>query len=163
MKSVSIIRTIIITTPSGLELKVTAQFQNNEVAPWDTTNNGIGHMKEKYEIKIYQVDEKEAFISCPFWTPEIKETEAVCFSALQCIVGDATCYANAPEVENFLEELGYLQGDAKTVKAGLKAFKGCEKTYKAFYESGISEDELFELANFISDIENGDAEEPTEY
>lgn len=55
--------------------------------------------------------------------------EPTLLELVYCLISDADCYESTPKLEDFLEELDYLNS-SRSVLAGIKAYKACKKTYQ---------------------------------
>lgn len=68
--------------------------------------------------------------------------------ALDCILGDAICILNAPDIDSFSSELGYDK-----VSEAIKAFNGCREGLAKLGKIGISDDEIFSLSDIVRELQ----------
>ncbi len=93
------------------------------------------HTKFKCKIKFRLQYTFNYQCNTSFDKPNLKD-------CLDCLLLDASSYEQSRDVIDFCNEFGYED------KQGLKAYKGCKKTYKALHRL-FTEEEFDELCNEI--------------
>ena len=133
------------------EFEVKAKFVGPDVPKWDNL------MHNKFKIYVKNLHNNKS-ISFDFWdnynnyiqgkTELSKEDLIFCFKVL---LDEALMYADYRDIDDFYNEFG-----GEKISQVLQAYKGCKKQFQNCLRLGLTEDEIRNMFNEITQKENED-------
>lgn len=114
-------------------LNCAAQRFRMDCRPSKNQTNTFTPSHRRWDCRLYM--DGEFICKVEFQCNASKEPQ--CLDVWRCVAEDAMSYRDYMDMADFMEEYGYC-GDAKSVREGMKAYKGCKKAWESLSNKGIS-------------------------